>query len=209
MPRVCTVCTSGKRAEIDALLVSGECVKRDTARRYGLDKSAICRHAQRHLDPALIDSYKQSLEAERDSSVRTAKQNCQEFLADLRQCREAFVANGRLVPHQDFLEILDRAIKANEQYGRITKEISGDQITALYVELGVRDKSELSRALDLSRAGQNLSLEECREEALELLRIVLQQKPEWRTQIVARLDGISTAEVVEPLRLNGGNGAAP
>lgn len=206
MPLPCTVCTSEHRAEIDKALASGVAVKRRMATRLGLGEAAIRRHERRHLDPRLIEAHKRSLEALDASTVRTARQNCEEFLSDLRQCREAFVANGRIVPHRDFLDILDRAIKANEQYGRITKELGNDQVTALFVDLGVRSEAEIRSRLSLSRTGESLSPADAQDEALTTLEMVWAKHPELREAAMRRLDRASYALVEST---NGGNGHAP
>ncbi|MEP7081901.1 MAG: hypothetical protein ABI841_02870 [Chloroflexota bacterium] len=53
MPRVCTVCSSPDRDAIDAALVSGAPMRR-IAPRYGVSETAIRRHRNRHLSPAIV-----------------------------------------------------------------------------------------------------------------------------------------------------------
>lgn len=48
MPRVCTICSHPKRAEIDAALVEGS-VYRTIAVRFGLSETALKRHKKDHL----------------------------------------------------------------------------------------------------------------------------------------------------------------
>jgi hypothetical protein len=48
MPRICTVCISPRRAEVDNALVAGEAVTA-VAARLGLSPDAVDRHARNHL----------------------------------------------------------------------------------------------------------------------------------------------------------------
>ena len=48
MPRICTVCTNPRRAEVDTALVAGEAVT-GIAARLGLSPDAVDRHARNHL----------------------------------------------------------------------------------------------------------------------------------------------------------------
>ncbi len=48
MPRICTVCTSPRRVELDSALVAGEAVT-VVAARIGLSPDAVDRHARNHL----------------------------------------------------------------------------------------------------------------------------------------------------------------
>jgi transposase-like protein len=52
VPRVCTVCTHAKRAEIDAALLSGEPYRR-VAQRYGTSATALHRHRE-HIPSQLV-----------------------------------------------------------------------------------------------------------------------------------------------------------
>ena len=69
------------------------------------------------------------------------------------------------------------------------------QINALFVDLGVRDKSEIARALDLMRSGQHITAEEFRESCVTGLRMLFAEHPEWRASVLASLS--SGAEVIE------------
>lgn len=53
MGRTCTICTSDRRSEIDAALVSGTSY-RSVAARYGVATSALGRHRRAHLSAALV-----------------------------------------------------------------------------------------------------------------------------------------------------------
>lgn len=193
MPRVCTVCTHPKRAEIDKLLASGECVKRDTARRYGLDKSAICRHGDRHLDPALIEAHERLVASERRSSVLTARQVVLDLVHDIRGIAESMKINGKVHYAKDFLEVADRLVRANEQYGKITKELGNDQINALFVNLGVRGEDELKSRLALVSGSENLSLEAVVDSACEAIETAGRKDPAVYLTAMRRLERASVA----------------
>ena len=57
MPRKCSVCTHAHKDEIDEALIAGEPI-RDIGRQFGVDKSSISRHKQKHLPSALIKAKK-------------------------------------------------------------------------------------------------------------------------------------------------------
>ena len=61
MPTQCTVCALGKAAlgEVNQALLRGE-ASRVLARRLGLSRYAIMRHARKHLDRALRPAYTQA-----------------------------------------------------------------------------------------------------------------------------------------------------
>lgn len=58
MPRTCTVCAHEERDAIDSALVRGEPL-RNIARREGLDHTALHRHKQAHVSPAIARVYEQ------------------------------------------------------------------------------------------------------------------------------------------------------
>ena len=55
MPRVCTVCVHGQRAEIDCALVAGEAF-RYVAERFGTSATALFRHKAEHLPTAMVQA---------------------------------------------------------------------------------------------------------------------------------------------------------
>jgi len=56
MPRVCQVCSSNSRLEIDRQLVQGKSYS-GIAREYDLDEQAVRRHAQEHLSHQLVSAW--------------------------------------------------------------------------------------------------------------------------------------------------------
>lgn len=67
MGRICTICASESRDEIDACIVSGES-SYSLADRFGVSASAIQRHAKRHLSAALA-AMESREQADRGSSL--------------------------------------------------------------------------------------------------------------------------------------------
>lgn len=53
MPRKCSICSHPDRGEIDRAIVSGGSY-RDIARRFGVSRSAIERHAKAHVPATLV-----------------------------------------------------------------------------------------------------------------------------------------------------------
>jgi hypothetical protein len=66
-------------------------------------------------------------------------------------------------------------------------------VVALVQQLGVRDEAELheligqGRQLARIRQDATASLEGCREQAIELLSLVLTKRPDWREEVMSRL----------------------
>lgn len=54
MPRRCTVCTHSEREEIDAALVAASDSLRAIAGRFGVSRSSLMRHRDKHLPEALV-----------------------------------------------------------------------------------------------------------------------------------------------------------
>lgn len=65
MPRVCTVCSHAERATIDAAIIAGGTL-RDIARRFGVSKDAVSRHAGDHVPAKLAKAQEASEVAQAD-----------------------------------------------------------------------------------------------------------------------------------------------
>jgi hypothetical protein len=68
MPRVCIVCQSAKRSEIDQLLINGEAY-RSIAKRFDIGESAVYRHQKGHLVKSLVRAKQAEQEANADSLI--------------------------------------------------------------------------------------------------------------------------------------------
>src|SRR5258707_529475 len=69
MTRTCTICTHAQRAEIEAALVAGT-PYRDIARRYGMSKDAVMRHASDHVAKQIAQAQEAREEAQALDVVR-------------------------------------------------------------------------------------------------------------------------------------------
>jgi len=198
VPAPCKICVHEKRAEIDRALASSALTRKQIARDFDVSSNAIYRHERYHLSPKLVDAA-----LKRDAAHGTRLLNritrMVEMLEDLAQrASESGVAQNLLATARELRPY-------HELLGRVSGEIASAQIQALFVNLGVRDEIDLRAKVDLARAAENPTLEECREEAIALLRFCFSERPEWRTGVLAALE--SHAEVAPSG--NGGIDTAP
>jgi hypothetical protein len=136
----------------------------------------------------------------------SARQVIYEVVEDLRkdakECRD-----GRR--KDQYLLVADRLIRANEQYGRTTKEIGDEKITAFLIPNGIRNEGEAKSAFHLWRNAQSITLEEVAGDAVEALRMVRAQRPDLFTAALENLRAASGAEVVAYAGNGHPNGAPP
>ena len=83
----------------------------------------------------------------------------------------------------------------SHQIARAYLEMAGclnvaPKIEILYASLGVRDETELRRRMELSKPGA-LTHEQYRDEAVELLKMLLQEHPEWRSKVMEKLGSVA------------------
>jgi hypothetical protein len=80
-------------------------------------------------------------------------------------------------------------------FAKVTKLVQAEpmMLVSVFNRIGVRDEQELQSLIESGRRVMRLerdaraALPEFRDEALELLRLVLQERPEWRAEVVAKL----------------------
>jgi len=120
-----------------------------------------------------------------------------DLVQDLRGMSDMMKVNGKVVLGGQFLEVADRLVRANEQYGKITKELGADQVHAMFVTLGVRGEDDLRRALDLTRGSESLSPAQVLDDACSAIELVLLKHPELRQDALRRIERASFVEVVE------------
>jgi hypothetical protein len=172
----CTLCNHPQRVEMDREIVQG-IAARAIARRYGASKDATRRHRQCISD---------SLERAGMASAFTAKSVILDLVRELRTLATDCL-NAKM--SRDFLLVADRLTRATEVFGKLTGEISSGQVNALFVNLGVRNEGEIRSALDLARAGREVSLDDCEQDGVALLLMVLAERPERRISILTALAG--------------------
>ena len=93
-----------------------------------------------------------------------------------------------------------------ELMGKMTGEIQAASIAAFLAALGVRDESEVRSALELVRTSASPSLEQCEEESVALLLMVLRERPERRMPVLERLGSYAVEVEIVAKNGHGGNG---
>ena len=76
----------------------------------------------------------------------------------------------------------------------------------MFVKFGVSGENELGRRLDLTRSGENQTLEELFEEWKATARFLLSQRPEWMDNARHAIESASFAELVPTKGATNGSG---
>jgi glutamine synthetase type III len=63
-------------------------------------------------------------------------------------------------------------VRRSNSWVRSAASLPPNQVNALFLNLGVRDEAELRSRLEVTRSGENLTVEESFETAMELLEMV-------------------------------------
>lgn len=126
----CTVCTSPKKAELDAALIQGVSV-RAAAQQYGFSKSAVERHKNSHLKARLTAEHRKA-ERERPDPAKHAQG----------------VAEGRLTPTADDLLSLSGVMgRLARSLDRLEEAAEAAADTGMYQGLAAVS-GQLHRAVD-------------------------------------------------------------
>lgn len=125
MPRVCTICSHDEAHTINVALVQRESY-RDIARRYGVGKDALSRHAKDHL-PELLSKAKAAVEvAEADdllSRIEALQSRTLAVLEAVEGTENYAVAFGAIREARSNLELI----------GRVRRELEAAPILNLYL----------------------------------------------------------------------------
>ncbi len=124
MPRTCTICSSEKRAEIEAAIVAGTSY-RNIAERYGTSPPAITRHAAEHIAQEVKQSQAAKEEMQGLDVVKQLKTINAVTLAILQEAR-AEKRNGMA------LFAIDRVCKQLELQAKLLGAIDTPQVN-IYV----------------------------------------------------------------------------
>ncbi len=120
MPRVCSVCTHERRADIDAALLNGEAL-RDIAGRVPVSKSALARHAADHIPVQLA----KAKDAEQISQADTLL----ERLIELNTETRAVLADAKLEGNGVLrLQAIARLEKQFELEGKLLGELQSGPV---------------------------------------------------------------------------------
>ncbi len=125
MSRTCTICTHDERHAINVALVQRDSY-RDIARHYGVDKSALSRHAKEHLPELLVKAKNAAEVAEADDLLSRVEALQRRTLAILESAEEA----GEL---RTALSAIKEARGNLELVGRISKELDERPTLNLYM----------------------------------------------------------------------------
>ena len=163
----CTVCQHVYREEIDTLLVSHAPV-RSIARQFGLIETSLRRHATAHLSRELARAA-EGRDLERAETLLDRVESLEgELLAVLEQARDG--GDPRIV-----LAAV-RELRANfELVARLKGELLTGASVAIFIRFGVRDEAELSDLVEAGRRtraqerSSTFTIEQCHDEAMELL----------------------------------------
>lgn len=112
MPRVCTICTHDRRAEIDKALVDGEPL-RNIAGRFGTSATTLHRHKAEHLPVALVKATAAAEVAQADdllAQVRDLQRRSLDILAQAENAGDLRVALAAIGQARGNLELLARLL---------------------------------------------------------------------------------------------------
>ena len=189
MPRVCTICTSLHRNEIDQALAMGAASRRRIAAQYGLVETSIRRHERRHLPEALVSS-QAILDDQRAKSLLA---RVDKMVMRLEKAADQCDNGGTIA---DLLAVAKDLRPYHELLGKVSGEIANDKLTAFMVEIGVRDPQDAKRRVEASRLGEDMTPRQVYDEAIETLRKVVHLEPALWHSAREELDRMSRAEVL-------------
>jgi hypothetical protein len=117
MPRLCTICISDLREEINAALISRESL-RALSKRFGITTSALQRHRASHLPATLLKAAAVADVMEAGNLLERLKALNRETAAVLREARDGDSKNNDLA-----LKAIARVEKQIELEGRLLGEL--------------------------------------------------------------------------------------
>lgn len=182
MPQRCKACDHAQREQIDFDIVDNRNALNEMAQKYGLSISAIWRHGKRHVPQTL------RIAQDRRSQAHATKitHRLEKLVQRLERALPDDPDNSP-VAVQKLLAIVRELRPTLQLMGQISGEVPTAQTNALFVSLGVSGESEIRRALEIVKQSEAPSLEQCRLEAVDLLKTVLRERPEWRDAVIGEL----------------------
>jgi len=175
----CSVCSHENSDQINHLIVHGGS-ERGIALRFGMSAMAVHRHRRCVKD--LIARASRKSAGRVMGHVEKLVGQLQRMADDAHSTKQAAA----------FLMVARELRPTLELFGKLTGEVQAASIAAFLAALGVRDESEVRSALELVRSSGNPSLDQCEEEAVALLLMVLRERPERRGPVLARLGSHAT-----------------
>ena len=166
----CSICSHASRKAIERDMIQG-IANRAIARHHGVTHHAIGRHGV-HIARALSQAdRKKALDALRVSTWLVKK-----LVKVAKTCE---------VRPDQFLNAADSLNRSLLTLGRLNGQIASNQVQAMFINLGVSGEPELQRAVQLARAGSQVTLEAFGEELVTSVRFLLRERPEWRSNLLA------------------------
>jgi len=138
--RICTVCSHGKRAEIEAMIVSGTSY-RDISGQFQLSKTAVQRHATDHIPQSIKQAQTAKEEAQSLDVVRQLKAINNVTLSILKKANDS---------GKDSLALfaVDRVMKQLELQAKLLGDINdGVQINIHETPEWIRVRTTIIQAL--------------------------------------------------------------
>jgi len=124
---LCHTCRHEDRAHIDRLLVAGVAAT-EIARRYGMNRKSVMRHRAKHIAARVAKVLALDTDGPLLDQIRQLAAEAQAIMQEARESNRPAVA----------LSAIDRALKAMDLIGRITREIptasGGQTINVVQIE---------------------------------------------------------------------------
>jgi len=182
MPQRCAVCDHPSRQEIDRILALNSGPLREIVEKYGIGMGPVWRHNQLHLPKTLVEA----IMAERNREGRSLVSRIDRMACRVEKLLDDPKINGSA---PQILAAVRELRPSLELLGRANRELAPPTVVAFLGEIGASGEAEVRNALELSRSSALASVEDIEADAVEALRMVLEQKPERRLAILEALSG--------------------
>jgi hypothetical protein len=196
VPRVCTVCTHPKRAEIDQAIALGTHVKRRIASENGISEASLWRHAANCLEPALLEAVGRTQAADSKKLANRVDRIVSRLELRAEQCDDQHRVD-------QLLKIVRELRPYQELYGKAVGELANDRVNAVFVSLGVQNEAEAKARIDLTRSVGSFTPDDACDEIVELVRMALPQARHRISDLRRAIDEVDSSYAVV---LNGGSG---
>lgn len=104
----CITCQDVDRSEIDLLLATGTAYS-EVSRRYGINRRAVARHAQRHLSPALVEASRTKVAVTLLGRVEALVDSAEEILTTAKGSGRPQLALSAIREVRESLKLLGQA----------------------------------------------------------------------------------------------------
>jgi hypothetical protein len=202
--RPCSICQHPERDEIEAALLAGQRVPAVSA-RYGVSGNSLRHHFHLHLSAQVAKGFdlRRIVAAKALAGrVELLLAETADILQDARTAEKPVTCpTCNASWGEPFGAIRDRVAaaaqvgKTLELVGRVSGQLS--TLNVFFVKHGLRGEEELEQIITTHRQSSATTIEQCREDGVELLRWVMRERLEWIEEIRSALF---------PPQLTNGNG---